>query len=66
MDNDNNKNTNLNNDNHSITHILLFICFLINLVTLWFSINTYYMLQDEIDIRDGKVNRTEIVVIEDE
>lgn len=64
MGNDNNNN-NLNNDNHSITHILLVICFLISLATLWFSINTYFMIQDEIDIQSGKVNRTEVIVIDD-
>ena len=66
MDNDNNKNYKLNNDNHSITHILLTICFLISLVSLWFNINTYFMIQDEIDIQSGKVNRTEVIVIDDE
>lgn len=65
MGNDNNKN-NLNNDNHSVTHIMLTICFLISLVTLWFSINTYFMIQNEIDIKNGKVNKTEVIVIQDE
>lgn len=63
MGNDNN--TNLNNDNHSITHILLTICFLLTLVSLWFSINTYFMIKDQIDIQSGKVNRDEVIVIED-
>lgn len=66
MDNDNNKKYNLNNDNHSITHILLTICFLISLVSLWFNINTYFMIQDQIDIQSGKINRTEVIVIDDE
>ena len=66
MDNEKNKGYNLNNDNHSITHILLTICFLISLVSLWFNINTYFMIQDQIDIQSGKVNRTEVIVIDDE
>lgn len=65
MANDNNK-TNLNNDNHSITHILLTICLLLCLVSLWFTVNTYFVLNDYIDVQSGRVNRTEVYVIEDE
>lgn len=66
MSTDNNKNTNLNNDNHSITHIILTLCLIICLITLWFSVNTYFRLNDYIDIQSGKVNRAEVIVIENE
>lgn len=66
MGTDNNDNNKLNNENHSITHIVLTLLLIINLVTLWFSLNTYFGLNDYIDIQSGRVNRTEVIVIEDE
>ena len=56
----------LNKDNHSVTHILLTICFLLILVDLWFSINTYFMIQNQIDVQSGRVNRSKVYIIENE
>ena len=66
MGKDNYNEEKLNKDNHSVTHILLTICFLISLVTLWFSINTYFMIQNQIDVQSGRVNRSAVFVIENE
>lgn len=66
MGKDNYNEEKLNKDNHSVTHILLTICFLLILVDLWFSINTYFMIQNQIDVQSGRVNRSKVYIIENE
>lgn len=66
MSKDNYNEEKLNKDNHSVTHILLTICFLLILVDLWFSINTYFMIKNQIDVQSGRVNRKTVFVIENE
>lgn len=66
MSKDNYNEEKLNKDNHSVTHILLTICFLLILVDLWFSINTYFMIQNQIDVQSGRVNRSKVYIIENE
>ena len=65
MDKEKNKKYDLNNDNHSITHILLTICFLLCLANLWFSINTYFAFSDYMDVQSGKVNKTEVIYMDE-
>lgn len=60
MGNDNNG----NKDNHSITQMLIFLCLIICLVSLWFSFNTYYMVKNFIEIENGRINRSEVTSIE--
>ncbi len=60
MGNDNNS----NKDNHSITQMLIFLCLIICLVSLWFSFNTYYMVKNFIEIENDRINRSEVTSIE--
>lgn len=64
MENEN-KNNN-NEDNHATTQILLFLCIIICLISLWFSANTFYLVKNYINIESGKVNRAEVTVLENE
>lgn len=58
------KDSNSNKDNHSTTQILVFLCLIICLISLWFSFNTYYMVKNYIDIESGRVTRAEVMSIE--
>lgn len=58
------KDNNRNNDNHSTTQMLVFLCLIICLVSLWFSFNTYYMVKNYIDIESGRISRAEVMSIE--
>lgn len=60
------KDTGSNKENHSITQILVFLCLLICIVSLWFSVNTYYMIKNYIDVESGRVNRTQVSVFQNE
>lgn len=62
MGNDNKSNS--NKDNHATTQILVFLCMLICLVSLWFSVNTFYMVKNYIDVESGRVNRAEAIHLE--
>lgn len=64
MENENKPNS--NKDNHATTQILVFLCMLICLGILWFSVNTFYMVKNYIDIESGRVNRAEVTVLENE
>lgn len=58
-----NDNKNSNKDNHATTQILVFLCMVICLISLWFSFNTYYMVKNYIDIESGRVSRSEVISI---
>ena len=63
MGNDNKSNS--NKDNHATTQILVFLCMLICLVSLWFSINTYYMIKNSVNVENDRVNRTQVTIIDE-
>lgn len=56
----------LNKDNHSISHILITIVIIISLISLYFSINTFYTVKNYIDVETGKVQRTEVIHVDTE
>lgn len=55
-----------NKDNHSISHLLITLVLIISLISLYFSINTFYTVKNYIDIETGKVQRTEVIHINTE
>lgn len=55
-----------NKDNHSISHLLIALVLIISLISLYFSINTFYTVKNYIDIETGKVQRTEVIHINTE
>lgn len=58
-------NYNLNNDNHSISHILVFICLLLILANIWFTANIYVMVKDQIDVQNGRINRRAVMTMDE-
>lgn len=65
-DNDTNKIKEQNNENHSISHILVTLCLFICLACLYFSVNTFFLLKNYIDVETGRKNIANVRVIEPE
>lgn len=55
-----------NNENHSISHILITLCLLVCLACLYFSANTFFLVKNYIDVETGRVQRANVRVIESE
>ncbi len=55
-----------NNENHSISHILITLCLLVCLACLYFSVNTFFLVKNYIDVETGRVQRANVRVIESE
>lgn len=63
---DTNKAKEQNNENHSISHILVTLCLLVCLACLYFSVNTFFLLKNYIDVETGRKNIANVRVIEPE
>lgn len=63
---DTNKTKEQNNENHSISHILVTLCLLVCLACLYFSVNTFFLLKNYIDVETGRKNITNVRVIDPE
>lgn len=67
MNNDINKNKDneKNQEEHSISQILITLCLIAGLVTMCFSINTYFLLKQHIDVETGKVNIDRVIYMDE-
>ncbi|MDE7022102.1 MAG: hypothetical protein K2P23_14555 [Lachnospiraceae bacterium] len=63
---DTNKEKKQNNENHSISHILITLCLFICLACLYFSVNTFFLVKNYIDVETGKVQIDKVTVIKEE
>lgn len=63
---DTNKDKKRNNEEHSISHMLITLCLLICLACLFFSVNTFFLLKNHIDVETGRKNIANVRVIEPE
>ncbi len=65
-DTDTNKIKEQNNENHSISHILVTLCLFVCLACLYFSVNTFFLLKNYIDVETGRVQIDRVTVIDPE
>lgn len=63
---DTNKTKKQNNENHSISHILITLCLLVCLACLYFSVNTFFLLKNYIDVETGRKNIANVRIIDPE
>ena len=54
-----------NNENHSISHILITLCLVVCMACLYFSVNTFFLVKNYIAVETGRVQIDKVTVIKE-